>query len=558
MQNQYRFDDERPEYSDPSSSVDHELAADPIPLLKVPYAFFFRPGEYMTRNGIYASQFVLAIVIWITGISLVFSRLENNSVLGRALPEIFDSWSAVLFLALFSGTLRGLIVYGLGTWWYRVRLGFCGYKQSEFSTAGRVYMLSGTAKHLVTILSMAIAMVQFETFKEYLINEDGVIFYITGAISLIAIFWSSFTLYFGSRAVFPLERMWAMVWLLILPLLLRVFGLAALMVGILLLSINPTPSLDNPSTHVNTSFQFEYPSNWIVEYDQEVPGPPTWFKVEPALADAFLQVAIYDLDDSVDQLQVTLDSLIESDMRVVSEGKQRTTIPGLEGRGREYTIKFEGSDYHLTLFVSPIGEYSEIVTMIMSTEDIWDEIKPGFWHTLKTLAVTDPIDMLPDLQRTYTVETEGVQFDIPSNWWVQTQSEPATTNDDGTTNMPYSYAMIQTPGLGYFQLNIYESGLSPRAELGVSLENYTDTGRLESEQPMDQFFGFDGFGISGISPSTDGLTWRTQIHISTLPDDRLLELRSVYPTQYAEQYESGFELIESTFKLLVEPAEVDP
>ncbi len=186
--------------------------------------------------------------------------------------------------------------------------------------------------------------------------------------------------------------------------------------------------------------------------------------------------------------------------------------------------------------------------MIICHKDVWDTVKPGFWHIIRSLEATDPDTLMPNLKRTYTAEGGDVSFEIPSNWWLDIQADPDSTNEDGTVTKGAVSIRTMTPGFGYFQLFTYTSDAGPRGELGISLDEFTDTGRLIDEEDLDEWFGFTGFGVDGVSPSDDTMTWETKILVAKLPDGRLIEFRSVYPQEYASKYLPGLELIERTFK----------
>ena len=511
-----------------------------IPAHAMLFIYLFQPSRYMKHTAINLSGAVIFLIIWMTGASVVIDGQLNKQLFGQTMLPQPKTWGYLLGFGLGGGIIRGYVIYGLGGLWFRLRLWMCGVRGDvSWKKTGRVYMSAGIGKHLVWLGIIVYASLAFDDVDDYLQNEGSISTYISLVLIMLSQIWSSVTLYAGVRSVFNADRIWAIILYLVLPILTRLTALGILF-ALAFVGTAVNPQLDAPSQFADESFRFEYPSNWSVTADTYVPGPVAWVQIQPFVADAIIEFNIEYVAEDQNLIKAHLESITERwGMVFQDDFTQISSIGKFDGHGGRYTATVGGDKYIITILQTPIQKNADAVIMTIVEESVAEKVHTGFDHILKTMSINDPYMITPNLERTYTVETDGVQFVVPSNWWVQTQSEPETTNDDGTTNPPYSYAMIQTPGYGYFQLNIYGSGLSPRAELGVSLDDFTDTGRLGSEQQMDVFFGMDGFGVSGISPSTDGLTWQTQIHISTLPDDRFLELRSVYPEEHAEQYRAS-------------------
>jgi hypothetical protein len=549
MDNPYAGDSDQ-QHEKLRSSVDIEAHSERIPLHKVPFAFFFQPGKYMLRNGIHASQLIVTLVIWISGMSMVIDRLEQSAAFGRPIVWMPESWGQLAAAAMIIGILRGLVVYGIGGWWYRVRLGFCGVKDAEWSTTGRVYMLSGTAKHLGLLVFTVIGAMSFPTFKSYASNEDGIMIFVALVVQMTLVFWSSFTLYFGSRAVFPIERVWSLVWFLILPIILRLFGLATILVLVFMQSMSPEPMLDNPDQHTSDSFSFEYPSNWFTTLGTEIPGPETWIQVEPDFADAVFEIDIEYVGADEDKVAQYFQSMTENSGMEFSEStNELTTFGPYSGHGSRRTGTLDGSKYIVEVFQTPINDFVAVIFLTIVERSIADDIQPGFDHVLKTAKITDPYTLTPNLDRTYTAMQDELQFDIPSNWWLTNTRGDETTAEDGTVFPPSVTMEAQTPGYGVFRIYIYNSDLTPRSELAVTINSYSGSDQLIEEQPIDQLMGVSGYGAAGKYISDLDMEWNITILIAQLTDGRLIEFQSAYPTDHAEHYTPGYDHIAQTLKI---------
>ncbi len=554
----YTFDDPTPEFDMPESLEAEELPSELIPFHKVPFALLFTPGKYMLRNGIHMPDSLLVMVIWISGMSMIIDRFVSSGVMSRKLPWIPTTWLELIMAAVIIGFIRGYVVYWLGGWWFRPRLGFCDVKDQDHSIAGRVYMIPGIIKHLCVVISALVGMLLFPDFAQYR-SGDSWFMVIAGVITLIALFWSSFTLYFSVRAVYPVKRLWALVWFLILPLLLRSLALVGFIAAMAFQMFNPAPNLDNPEVHSGESFRFEYPSNWLVTADDEFPGPEFWVQCEPMLADAYFEASISYTQSDRDEIANYLSSL-ETDlgMELISTQAEITKLGRYDCRGSESLMLLDGSEYVVQVMEAEIGEGIIVLARTLSEKSVWSTLEPGFEHVLKTLRVSDLNTLPPRLDSTYTVETEHVRFEIPINWWRSLSQADDYTNEDGTISKGSIKIETQSPGFGSFTVLIYSSDLGKRAELGVTIEEFASSGRLNDEVDFYQWLGLEGFGIAGGFSYNDGTTGSIKALVSELADGRILEVRRVVADSVQELQSPGFNLIESTFKLLVEPAEVDP
>jgi len=520
-----------------------------IPAYAMPFVYLFQPSRYMKHTAIHLSGAALFLIIWMTGASTVIDSLQSKQIFGQTMVLNPKTWAQLFGFGLAGGILRGYVIYGLGGLWFRVRLWICGVREERWDTTARVYMSAGIAKHLVWLGIIGYAALMFDDIDDYLQNEGAISSYTTLALIMVSQIWSSFTLYAGARSVFDASRIWAIILYLVLPILTRIVAIGVIM-AIAYIGTAVEPQLDSPSNFSGGSFKFEYPSNWSVTADEVIPGPETWVQIEPFIADAIIEFDIEYVGADEDLVETYLDSIRENSGMTISDDFVALDQFGkFTGHGSRYTATLDGSGYIIQIFQSPIREYVDAVIMTIVEESIADTVEPGINHIVQTMRFTDPYTIRPNLERTYTAKQDELQFDIPSNWWLTNTRGDDTTDDDGTIH-PGSITMeAQTPGYGLFRVYIYNSDLGPRSELGISINSFSGTDRLDEEQLLDHWHGCEGFGATGKYTSELGMEWNVTILISELSDGRLIEFQSAYPIDYAMNYKPGYDLIEQTLKI---------
>jgi len=528
------------------------IAADKgsVSLLALPWAFFFKPGSFMRSFAVHMSGGLLFLIIWMVGSSLVSSSFEERLSLGKQFFWFPESWAEFWIAAVLAGFIRGVIVFGVGTWWYSVRLSMCNVTDQDWSVKGRVYMSARIMKHIMSLLIFGFASLKYESLNGYVQDSSAVEALSIAGLLIVLEIWSSFTLYFGTRAVFPVKKIWAIVWFLVLPIILRLIGLA-IIVGVFLFSgYAAEPATDQPSRYRGESFTFNYPSNWFINNDEEVPGPESWVEIEPIAGDAYFELAVRNIDTDEDLIEDTR-SVYENDVGLVFEKnpKQLSMQAGFEGRGFEYQVELEGSEFLMRLFECQIEGNTHLLVIALVDVRSWEVLKPGYQQVISSLQVTKPSEIITNIESTYTVRKDVVEYEIPQNWWLDIYEEEDSTNEDGSISKGDISIIVQTPGWGYFRVILYESSLSPRAELGLTIDSYSDDSRLIDEQPLEEWLGLTGFGAQGQVSYDDGTLGEAKFIISELPDGRLIEVREVVPTEVVDFYSSGFELIKSTFKV---------
>ncbi len=537
-----------------SSSVQTDFTLDESPkhisLLALPFVYLFQPSRYMKHKAVNLSTAALFLIIWVSGASSVLDSLQSKQFLGQSMLSYSKTWAFIFGVGFGGGILRGLMIYGIGGLWFRLRLRMCGVQSGEWQETGRVYMAAGIAKHLVTLGVIFYAAMTFDDFDDYMQNEGTVSVFVTLGLVILFQVWSSFTLYAGVRTVFDANRVWAAIWFLVLPILIRLVALAVIIGLSFMQGVAVDPQLDSPSQFSSDSFEFQYPSNWSVSKDDAIPGPYTWVQVEPFLADAIIEFNIEYIEPDHNSIEGYLEYIKDSygiDGIEVESTLER--MGKFQGQGTKYRGMIEGTEYTLNIFQTLLRDNVALLIYSIAESSIEEKIEPGFDHILRSMKATDPYTMTPNLDRTYTMMQDELSFDIPSNWWLTVTPEDDTTNEDGSTQPGGLTVEARTPGYGSFRVYIYDSDLGPRAELGVSINAYSDTGRLIDETAMDEWNGYVGFGAQGKYLSDSQMDWNVTILVVPLTDGRIIEFQSVYPDDYAPMFIPGYDLIEQTMKV---------
>lgn len=542
------------EFSD--DAIDQDRGA--VSLLGLPFAFFFRPSRFMRSFAVHMSGGLLFTILWMIGASLVLMKFENKISFGTGISWFPESWGELAVFAVGAGLLRGGFLYGLGGWWYRLRLNMCGVDNASWNMTGRVYISAGVFKHLVYLTAVVLGATQHDSYIEYVQNQPAIQAMVVGGVVVVFEVWSSFTLYFGTRAVFPVKKLWAMVWFLVLPILLRLGALAILLGVILFSGVAAEPELNQPTNFVGETFRFQYPSNWYISKDEHVPSPESWFQAEPFIGDAFFEFEIMNTNEGEDIVESAVENYVQNAGMSVDENPKALLSQGrFEGHGYEYQAQLEGDQYLFRLFDVEIEPTAHLLITVIVAEDSWEKLEPGYAHILKTLAITKPSELEPDLASTYRIRHDPVEFDIPGNWWGDVYQGEDQENEDGSVHSGMLSILAEPPGAGYFRVMVYESSLNPRAELGITIADYTDDSRLIDEEPIEEWLGLEGIGVTGkVAYEGHGYA-NARFIISKLPDGRLIEVRRVIPDEVSEIYAPGFDHIESTFHLRVDPSSLD-
>jgi len=520
------------------------------------WSFFFRPSVFMHQRALRIGDTALFVVVWYCGISMALQVIQSRPRLLSALSGI-DSWVIVLIIAVFLGPVRGWIVYGIGGFVYRLRLRWSGVKDEPWPRTGRVYFSAGIAKHTVYLCIIPIAIARHDAPSEWATSMFWTEAALAFGVYMLFEIWASFTLYYGTRSVFPVRDIPALIWFLILPLVFRLLQIALWCVILVFGSLGgfaEPPDLTRVESVETETFRFEYPSNWVTEIDEVIPGPEYWFTAEPVTGIAFLEVRTMYTDDRSEPMADHIRELERTGYQVNAGQEPLRRIGRLSGEGELRQADYSGSELEIRLLCVDVDEDWGYLVTIVSARHSWPILRPGFEHILNTLEIVRPEDLEPNIHQPYPVRSDEFRLLMPSNWWLHVEEQGSTTAEDGRELAPWSSTEITSPGLGSWLVSVYTSESGTRAELGATISMFTDEPRLIDEEALSAWRGINGIGVRGGFAAHDGTESELMVFLIPLNDGRLLEIRRVITEGDRPIHLPGYERIESSFELLAEPA----
>ena len=217
----------------PFASPEIAPGADRIPAAPPPRAdlhdLFFRPSRFFASALPYRATDALAFVAWIVGMNYTLGRIERQMVkadLGSGdgvAAGIGDSWVLFWTIVIMAGALSGMILWYLGTWWYRVRLRWSGAIEPDVHRSRAVYFYSALVWAAPALLLQIIDTVRFPNYLASWNDESWV-----PVLLVILPVWSFVVSYRGVRTAFDVRRGRARFWFLIGPLLLFVIAMGVI------------------------------------------------------------------------------------------------------------------------------------------------------------------------------------------------------------------------------------------------------------------------------------------------------------------------------------------
>lgn len=332
---------------------------------------FVRPRLFFQSFVIDSTPLLTALCVWTFGMMGVIDRLDTQELRGR--PLLFaESWGAYWAMICLGGVFAGLIYFGIGGWWYRVRLQWSGAVDPDAALARRVYVF---ATQVVALPTLAVTVVETSSFPTpgASAGSDGSLWYLA---FLVFPFWSVWNSYVGVRTAFAVRRGAAMLWFLILPSIVYALVFGAVMVAMVAMLFSG-PDLKRTSAHDSATMTFDYPGNWWIDTEDEEYDPNAYVSVEP-VHEAFTRIMLYESEAGPEaEVEVTLESYRESATRWRNE-QPFATWGSFRGTGISVDGVIEGQQFRLRVFVAPVldGMLLEIQTMWAVSDE--SSVMPGF------------------------------------------------------------------------------------------------------------------------------------------------------------------------------------
>jgi len=186
-----------------------------------PRRFF---GHFQRTATWFSTLYASLLVGLAYAIDRVSLKIVQSELTGRPkIPEfLLESWAAYWVFCVVLGCVSAAMYYGLGGWWYRVRLGWAGAVEPDKRVARQVYIFAILVTALPCVIITGIDSFRFST-PMVAESRGGPAWLIVVALA----FYSIYVSYRGVRTVFDTVRWKAVVWFLVLPLLVYIMAFVA-------------------------------------------------------------------------------------------------------------------------------------------------------------------------------------------------------------------------------------------------------------------------------------------------------------------------------------------
>ena len=312
------------------------------------FYLFFRPKRFFSHFDHLVTRFTLVYATWMIGMAQVIDRFSTEAMKqqfsGRSSPtvELMNSWPVYWAVVLFSGAIGGILLYAIGGWWYRVRIGFSGAVEPDKSLARRTYIF---ASLVYAFPAVALAAVSSFSYPTPLATEEADSWW--GSVVIACLFWSVLCSYRGVRTLFAVSTWRARLWFLVLPSL--VYGIVIMgMYAVVLFLFFSAPNVEHPAKLKRPAFSLSYPGNWFVDDADEDYDPDHYFLIEGFQDAGILFMIEHEPSDPAERNDVILGSYLE--IFVGSEPSVFDRWGRHSGIGAEYEGLLEGNNYRIRVF----------------------------------------------------------------------------------------------------------------------------------------------------------------------------------------------------------------
>lgn len=514
----------------------------------LPFMIILRPGKFMLSWGIHAKLHWIILAAWLIGSSGMINTVVNRTRFAPdSLPISMDSWTTVWLVILGFGILRGVISYSIGGLWTWGRLRICGVRGNEWARSTRIFNFSMLVNEIPSLLALVYFSLRYDTLRDFIAQPVGLTNLIVGLIML----YSPVVGFVGVLACYRVRTIWATILFLLIPLSWRVAMVWYMLFspgGVLL------PDTQNPVTHTDERFVFDHPADWTV-----LPPKPldehTMAQVEIKSESGTASVLIRVLRlDGIDPNEHDL-AFIET--MGYDIGKKtvhpKVYLGELYGYGEEYELQKNGKQYKMFHMLAGLDRDHWVLVRSLASQHYEDASFYGVKQIVNSLVVSSVDEVVSDLEYPKQIAPEWFTHQAPGNWKEQVE-----------THEQYDYVEQRAFGESYIRFTIYDrpAGVGPEKELSAVLENGMHRDRMIEHHSMNSWLGFEGLGATGTIWQPLWGMHDFQILFVPLKDGRTLGIKKYQAQSSADLTDPGFELIESTFKLLVEPASfaepVDP
>lgn len=301
-------------------------------------------------------------------------------------------------------------------------------------------------------------------------------------------------------------------------------------------------------------FVFDLPSGWSV-LSSTVQDEHTTDQIEIQSKNAQSSILIRVLHrDGIDPNEHDLALIQGMGYTVVKKTVHEDAgVSTLYGYGEEYELKKEGKSYHMFHLVRGLDTDYGILIRILSSNRSQRASRAAAQQVADSLVIRSIDTVAAETDASKEVRRDWFTHQSPSNWVEEVKA-----------HKQYDYVEQRAFGETYIRFTIYDrpANVGPKKELAAVLENGMHKDSMIAHSEMNSWLGFTGLGAKGTIWRPLHGTHDFWVLFVPLKDGRTLGIKKYQAQSSADLTNPGFELIESTFKLLVEPASssepVDP
>jgi hypothetical protein len=519
----------------------------------LPFMLLIRPDRFMLSWGFHANIVWILIAGWLIGASGMINTVINRVRLAPdSLPIAIDSWTTVWMIVIGFGILRGVILgYGLGGLWTWLRLRICGIRGNEWKRSTQIFCFSQLFEQSASLLALLYFTMKFDTLRDFISQPVSLVNLVAGLFVIL----SPIIAFVGVLACYKLRVVWATILFLVVPMTWRLGMLAAL--GYALLTSTGTallPDYQNSVSYAGEQFAFDHPGDWAVLPTQSldehsVAQVETYSQSE----DASMLIRVL-RRDGIDPNDHDLGLISTMGYTVVKDTVRPDAQLGiLRCYSVEYDLTKDGKRYKMLHLVAGFDDEHGILIRMLTTHRYWDASIRVAMQIINSLVIQSIDEQPAGIAEPIPKEKEWFTCQSPSNWTF-----------GGKSHAQFEAIEIIAFGDTSIRFTVYDrSGGdggedSPEKELNTLLEYGMHKDRMISHSPLNSWFRLTGVGAQGkIRMPLNGVHDFWAIFVP-LEDGRVLGIKKYQAESSAELTDPGFELVESTFQLLVEPAPVEP
>jgi len=200
---------------------------------------FFNPIAYLRKNWIIESDKMMTIFILIlagtsNAIDDIMWKVVNYNILENIIAEISDkalfSWWIYWLYVIINSSIKGLVIWVIGGWWFNIRLGFSGDNKSDIKKCRSIVVYLNMIKSLPVFMLIIISTIFFQDIYSTYSNEFIQILYAILFNSMIITL-----IYFEYRIAFEkfdVDKKRVKIWFIYIPSVLFILNIGFYINGI--------------------------------------------------------------------------------------------------------------------------------------------------------------------------------------------------------------------------------------------------------------------------------------------------------------------------------------